>query len=408
MIVRDEYTLAMKALEGARYRDGAVIVGQPGIGKTFFLIYALIERLRKKQSTAFQYFPRTYFLFTQNSVTIHSADDHEPLMLWDEIWALSDSNNKTIDPAVAFLGLLGVRTIQATSPDSKRWKEWSKQHDASLYIMDIWTLEELSALATVLALDVARMRDLALEWGPSPRQLLAIFNEKLSEPALQQRVDAAASEVVSNIQQVMDSLCSLDFPLGKTGPSLLIFIRPKQDESGNFLRMLCEVYVPTARLTRAIVRAILKRDANVMAQFFSATSSHAFMRGTAGYVFEQWVHARFISGASLDCTWLNCRSRSLPRTLPTARPSQLISTNTELKTHIPPFYWRPPSNNFPGIDGLLRHGDDVYAIQCTISQTHRSPLKGLRMLQKIIGTQPRLSWRVIFVGETDKQAKSSC
>ncbi|KAF9234972.1 hypothetical protein BU15DRAFT_51971 [Melanogaster broomeanus] len=399
MIVRGEYTLAMKAFEEAQYHKGAVVLGQPGIGKTIFLIYALVERLRRKQPTAFQFEPDMYILFTENGVTTHSANDDEPLTLWNGIWALSDSNNKTIDPAVAFLGLLGVRTIQATSPDSKRWKEWKKQYRAGLYIMDNWTLEELSALASVSSMLLWR--------GPSPRHLLDIFNKVQNEPGFQRDLDALALDFLSKARKVMSSLRRLDLPLGKAGPSSLIFIRPKRDDSGGVLRMECELYVPTARIVHTITKALSKQDALIRLQFFSATSSHASMRSTAGFIFEQWVHACFLSGVHVDCTWLNSTSKSLPSTLLTAQPSELISTNTELKTHIPPFYWRPVSINFPGIDGLLCRGDVIYAIQFTISQKHQSPLDGLRKLQDIIGKRSGLSWRVLFIGPSKSQATAA-
>ncbi|KAF9242008.1 hypothetical protein BU15DRAFT_44449 [Melanogaster broomeanus] len=407
MIVREEYTLAMKALEGEQYQRGAVVIGQPGIGKTFFLIYALVERLRKELPTAFQFDPDVYLLFTENGVTSHPTNDDEPLALWDEIWALSDSNDMTINPAGAFRSL-NIRVIQATSPDAKRWKEWRKQYKARVYIMDNWTREELSGLATVSGLGIERMVHLANEWGPSPRQLLEIGNDEEMEHSFQRHINASASDFVSNAGQVISSLSLLDFPLGKTGPSSLIFIRPRRDGPERVFRMECEVYVPTTTILHFITRALLKQDAHIRLQFFSATGSHASMRSAAGYVFEQWVHTRFISGDNVNCTWLNAdpsNSDSLPPTLATT--PQLISTNTELRSHPPPFYWRPVSSNFPGIDGLLCCRDDVYAIQCTISEKHRSPLKGLRTFQKIIGKRRGLSWRVLFVGESKSQATAA-
>ncbi|KAF9236136.1 hypothetical protein BU15DRAFT_50502 [Melanogaster broomeanus] len=409
MIPREEYRLAMEALEGEKYLRGAVVLGQPGIGKTFFLIYALIERLRKKQSTAFQYFPDVYLLFTETGVTAYATNDAEPLVSRHGIWALADSNADTIQPADAFRRPK-IRTIQAASPDTKRWKEWRKQHKARVYIMDNWTKGELSALATLSGLDIERMLNLAEQWGPSPRPLLEIGSDEEIESGFQQHIDASASDFVWNARQVMSSLRLLDLPLGKTGPSSLIFIRPRRDESKRVYRTQCEVYVPTTTIKHSIARALLKQDVAIRTQFFSATSSHAAMRSTAGYIFEQWVHARFLSGDDVDCTWLNtdsCNSASLPSTLAIPQPLQLISTNVELKTRSPPFYWHPVSINFPGIDGLLCLGNDVYAIQCTMSERHRSPLKGLRTLQKIIGEQCGLSWRVLFIGESERQATAA-
>ncbi|KAF9231549.1 hypothetical protein BU15DRAFT_55981 [Melanogaster broomeanus] len=402
MIVREEYRLAMKALEEAEvYRKGAAVLGQPGIGKTFFLIYALVEHLRKARPTAFQSHPQTYFLFTEKGVTTHSTDDAEPLKLWHGIWALSDSNLVTISPAVVFLEAPSICTIQATSPDAKRWKEWTKQYKAHRYIMDNWTSEELSALASVLPISnvcgISKSNG-----GPSPRQLLEIGNNEEMESTFQEDIDIAASYFISNVGQVVDSLRSLDFPLGKSGPSSLVFIKPKRDGPDQVLRMRCEAFVLTTRIEHSIAKALLKWDALTRSQFFRATSSYASMKSTAGYVFEQWVHACFLSRVK------NCipssNSGSLLQTLVTAHPSQLISTDTEIKTQNPPFYWRPPSSNFPGVDELLRHGDDVYAIQCTISRRHGSLLEGLRKLQKIIGKNRGLSWRVLFVGSSESQA----
>ncbi|KAF9230645.1 hypothetical protein BU15DRAFT_83374 [Melanogaster broomeanus] len=136
MIVRNEYRLAMETLEGEDYQGGAVVVGQPGIGKTFFLVYALVERLRKEQPTAFQFDPDMYFLFTENGITAHPTNDAQPLkLLPGTIWALSDSNEETIQLARAFLCARNARVIQATSPNAERWKEWRKQYMAHIYII---------------------------------------------------------------------------------------------------------------------------------------------------------------------------------------------------------------------------------------------------------------------------------
>ncbi|KAF9231135.1 hypothetical protein BU15DRAFT_82778 [Melanogaster broomeanus] len=269
MVVREEYRLAMKALEEAEiYRKGAAVLGQPGIGKTYFLIYALVERLRKERPTAFQSHPQTYFLFTEKGVTTHSTDDAEPLKLWHGIWALSDSNLVTISPAVVFLEAPSVCTIQATSPDAKHWKEWTKQYKAHRYIMDNWTSEELSVLAILSGLQIERMRHLEKKWGPSPRQLLEIGNNEEMESTFQEDIDTAASYFVSNVGQVIDSLRSLDFPLGKSGPSSVAFIKPKRDGPDRVLRMRCEAFVPTTRIEHSIAKALLKRDAITRSQFF--------------------------------------------------------------------------------------------------------------------------------------------
>ncbi|KIJ08878.1 hypothetical protein PAXINDRAFT_158031 [Paxillus involutus ATCC 200175] len=389
IVVRDEYRQAMLALEErVEYSRGASILGQPGIGKSLFLIYALVERLQKRQPTAYQYHDDRYFLFTETGVTSQPANHDLPLDTshgGTHIWALSDSNARTIQPASAFI-TLGVRTVQAASPNRQRWKEWTKQAKAGLYVMDVWQQEELAALATILECDTDHILHLAAQWGSSPRTLLNLSYSKQNEEAFQITINTSASAFVMEADTTLAGLRSFNIPIEKLDTSSILFIGPQRDKYGIVSR----------------TRATMEKDALICSQFFAAMGSHASMRCVAGYIFEQWVHACLLSGHKLNCTWLN--NDSVPHNPVATQPNRLISTEDELKSCKPPFYWCPVASSFPGIDGLLHCEDDVYAIQITISHK-KSPEDSLHILQKNMRGGHELHWRVLFIGMDMEQAE---
>lgn len=119
-------------------------------GKTLFLIYVLVVRLGRKHAVALQ-FPDgrpLYALFHASGVSFHSLHDSRTLDKFPNLWALTDSNAHVEGPSGIFLGTPDeIRVIQTTSPKEARWKEWSKQTQASGYVMDIWSAKEIHDLS---------------------------------------------------------------------------------------------------------------------------------------------------------------------------------------------------------------------------------------------------------------------
>ena len=83
----------------------------------------------------------------RDTATFYSLADATPLYDYRPLWALSDSNAGVLSPAPILYRPGDVRTIQTTSPNQSRWKEWSKQSGAECYVMDIWSGKEITDLA---------------------------------------------------------------------------------------------------------------------------------------------------------------------------------------------------------------------------------------------------------------------
>ena len=114
-------------------------------------MYLLVYFLGQKVAVAVQLPHKDphYAFFTGNGVSTQSVLVADPMVEYlGTIWALCDSNQTIINPSTVFLQLDGnVRVIQTTSPKASRWKEWTKHTGARRYVMDIWSTEEIMALA---------------------------------------------------------------------------------------------------------------------------------------------------------------------------------------------------------------------------------------------------------------------
>ena len=121
-------------------------------GKTCFVAYAVVVQLLEKQSVAVQIpwhdTEREYLLFTSNAITVHDSTEIVPLLGHSGTWAFFDSNNIVLEPTTAFQGPPPyIRVFQTTSPAQSRWKEWTKQHEIGLYIMNLPSIEEVEDVA---------------------------------------------------------------------------------------------------------------------------------------------------------------------------------------------------------------------------------------------------------------------
>jgi len=114
-------------------------------GKTYFLLFILLQRLSEGLPTAVQYNADTFILFTDQGPTDHFGSDSSYLPTGT--WALSDSNTASGEPCIAFQrSRADVFVIQTTSPTLSRYKEWKKQRlGVKMFVMECITVAELKA-----------------------------------------------------------------------------------------------------------------------------------------------------------------------------------------------------------------------------------------------------------------------
>jgi hypothetical protein len=91
-------------------------------------------------------------------------------------------------------------------------------------------------------------------------------------------------------------------------------------------------------------------------------------------------------------------------------PENMISGNTALRGLRKPFrsfYWRPRESNYEGVDSVLRCGDNIWALQYTVSRSHRAATKGLTDVRNTMNHISHVKWHLVMIGATPSEAESA-
>jgi hypothetical protein len=67
-------------------------------------------------------------------------------------WALSGSNEETVQPCGVFLRAAKAKNawiVQTTSPSETKYKAWEKEREATMFVMDYFSIDEITALGLV-------------------------------------------------------------------------------------------------------------------------------------------------------------------------------------------------------------------------------------------------------------------
>ncbi|KAF8441611.1 hypothetical protein L210DRAFT_3537693 [Boletus edulis BED1] len=392
MLVRDEYRTALQTLEtDALYEEGAYVTGQPGIGKSLFLVYLLVELLGRCQKVAVHCPDMGGYAIFTDTVAFYPLTNTLPLRSGDRIWALSDSrgSHKTV-PHCFYSNLRYTLPIQTTSLRKERWHDWSKEAGAECYIMDIWTEQEIANLALLLELNGGRMVSLHKRWGGSIRLLLSYLEKSDQQIEMGYTLDAALP--IKECWSIMTSIAGKDLP--EDAPSQFFFCRPFDFAMPCIERSFTCAVVPTPTICHFLAEALQKLNCSTRSKLFHTLSQYRETRQAARYIFETWFHCFFSAGNSIDCHWLQCQSTVSPlrgtTTLIAARSNELRAVANL------PYYWVAPPK-FPGIDSALIRQDAIFAL--TTRSKDESLGKGLEQLQNDLPSHLRnLPWHLVFVG----------
>lgn len=388
-------------------------------GKTYFLRYLLIERIRLGLPVAVQIDAHTIILFEGKQP--RHLDTRSEVQLPHDCWALLDLDLNLVTPCEAFLSS-NAFIIMTSEPATRRWKGFRKQYGADLYIMDVWTDDELRKLLWVKPLRrrhkanlnepsayarpggdwVQRGLALAAKWGPSPRYLLRMLYRPNQEAHYEAELDNDADSFVAGGTRSFSSVQGLDFlPMGCA--SELFFIRTTSPTE----RYRADVYVPTTTVAGLIAKSLCRTMTADRQLFFSQLQGQAATRSVARHVTELVFH-KMLEGPS---TRLTCRNVESPNEAPmllVPHPEQAVLQGAihALAEARSPCYFRPSDASLLGIDGLLLDGRNLYLLQLSLTTTCRSPITGIQQIADTVdATGRQFDWHVVLVGPKLEWAK---
>ncbi|KZW02384.1 hypothetical protein EXIGLDRAFT_829278 [Exidia glandulosa HHB12029] len=392
LVFRTEYLTLLEALISSRLSKvhNLVITGQPGIGKSFFLLFLLVFRLERGLPTAFQYHSTHYFLFDDAGGTAFYATYHHQRLA--PCWALTDSNDEVFTPCSP-LKNFACRNIMSASPlKTERWESWLKYAMGQYIITDLPTMQEIVAVMHVRHVLPAETLKIARKWGPSLRVVRSLAEHPERETIFLSNAQAAAVALYKNPRLLFPSVLT---SIGST----LVFVRPRRRAPDCEITAAASLFIPTQFLYGVLERECTSAPNKQALQLFFLLSKHSLTRSATGWKHEQNVHTRLTTGSTALTIF---RGHVKEEMLPSSNllHCTLAGLNGVFSTDS--FYWPPAVTKFPGVDGVLGDGKgNLYAIQATtgMGNKRRSPVDGLRLLWTKVNAAVRhdLNWHLVLV-----------
>ncbi|KAI1787267.1 hypothetical protein LXA43DRAFT_1166020 [Ganoderma leucocontextum] len=296
LVVRDEYTWLRDQIESGYLAktNAMVVTGQPGVGKTAFLLYLLLDRLEHRRPTAIQLSPNFFVIFNEHGVFVC---DPKAFQLLDGYWALVDSNDRIKVPCDTFVESPGVRIIQTASPSPERWKNWLKQKSGKVVVSDLPRPLEIGAILKELGiLDYDQAYHYISKWGPCTRTILGILREEAeSRPCVEDDLTAEAQQAMKDIYTSPTILTHMNLPQSVHSiGSTLLFISPHRPLHPNTSAVLSSSisvpHIPTPHLASIFNQYLLQLSNDKALALFDVFSKNAFTKSPAGWMFERQVH----------------------------------------------------------------------------------------------------------------------
>ena len=174
--------------------------------------------------------------------------------------------------------------------------------------------------------------------------------------------------------------------------SKIFAIRPAENP-----QVTC-VTIPTKFLIRTVGMALSRNAATQRHTAFVLLDSHPSLRSAAGWIFEHSAHI-ILSNPNRD-PLLTHISNTMGPTIPSTK--EMISGSDALRGVQRPFdfYWRPREPNFPGVDALICKGNEVWVLQYTISNSHRSATEGLVRVHSLMNHKRWVTWYLVILGSS--------
>ncbi|KAH9083658.1 hypothetical protein EDB83DRAFT_2212994 [Lactarius deliciosus] len=177
LLVRKEYIRLYeycdKYLESRRNKQtppSVVITGQPGVGKSYWVTYALCRCLTEGKPV-FWFRSTQRYLFVEEGVFV-VPPDYPSADIKARIWTLVDADDCWNGiPDYLAPHETNHLIILCSSPPSARWQSLTRTTRCRVAIMNPWTRGEISRAAVVhgLTANDPRIDEMYYQYGPTPR-----------------------------------------------------------------------------------------------------------------------------------------------------------------------------------------------------------------------------------------------
>ncbi|KAH8823525.1 hypothetical protein DL96DRAFT_1713927 [Flagelloscypha sp. PMI_526] len=216
--------------------NGIVVTGQPGVGKSIFLLAMSFVFLMKKKEFLFLWQSRLYlFVKKDDALAVYVTNPDRLLMIaWERfpyLPALIDLDEYPQEPPYR-LASGKLFPIQAAPPEVVRYKRWTKRMIfVPIFYMDIWTRHELCQGLGAQGIIVDNLPGLVDRYGHALRPIM----KAIGVPEQAEQDQHAALDQVLNAEGLITTLSQIYNETPETTSELLITIRshPGPNDGGD-------------------------------------------------------------------------------------------------------------------------------------------------------------------------------
>eukprot|EP00047_Mylnosiga_fluctuans_P000227 m.188750 g.188750 ORF g.188750 m.188750 type:complete len:720 (-) comp10032_c1_seq1:1216-3375(-) len=364
-------------------RRCALVLGNPGIGKTYFGLYLLLRAIRAKRTVVYYNVvirPNAAFLFTASgeALALKPSDERiEAALHLSSTLYIVDSFPPPIYDCC---------TVLITSPNRSIFKDFNKSAPGmgveALY-MPVWSLDELKLLRDAIRpnLDDADITALFEHWGGIARAV--VENAKRLIRFLGQPRNPLETAInTCSVKQTLEALGNQS--------------EHAEDISHKLIHAQCTTdfllagYEFASEYVRVRVLDRLARKERFALLRFAALRGDSFSAALRSHVFEFMAHERLAAGGEFACKPLAgptpvLSTITIPRSVVMHRSTPLMLDELASTSATPTYFW-PWQRNFAAVDSIrVVVGERPMLFQMTVGSCH--PVKGmaLKKLLDMIG-----------------------
>ena len=382
MLVREAYV----ELHNRIHKDpktSALILGNSGIGKSYFSFYELLrlfrELVEKKSEGVIVYesVPLNLFMVLNAEKVDCVCDISQRYSLWQIArvsYYLFDAGTK----AQPTPQLSGCKAIVFSSPDRRNYIDFQKNQKPQvlLFYMPVWSLDELRLLPNPNGINVDERFQL---FGGIPRY---VFDSEYTRRDL----DIAISESdVSDIYKFAGK-CDVGENSHKIFQLVVDTTSYKERSVGFASPYVVQKYYQ--KLEESVMHSPLRIQ----------WQDKTFLSAVRGQLFKVWAHKKLVQGGSFTVRHLGTGEETtlhLPQMI-----SEIFSSLTELREHHSfdnNAYLQPTQSNFVSVDSFA--GDKLFRM--TVGKEHTLKVEELNECLLAIGRPPSQHFCLYFVVPDD-------
>jgi hypothetical protein len=375
------YNEAIKRMAVVPKCPGLIYTGNPGIGKSAWLNYALVRFLQEGFAVILERAKMKDYLLFQDGICTHKEKRVRQSVL-SELPAkavyLFDPDEGDSCPLES-----NVFTIVASSPQEKHYKALRKLENSCVRYFPCWSLEELKLARPNM--DKQILEERWLRWGGIPRY---IYDEN------QEKLLGILNETVDHVNLELVEKCRFTAEIPEHQQTFLSHVLVHYAVKEPYERG--ELDFASEWIGQQVVVATAKRDYKALITHYEHTRHQEWQGAYRGHLWEHLCHAIIPLGTKdgLKLERLNKKqNRFIIKGAVAIEKGKLEDMLVALGKGC---YFQPSARNFPVFDAMVMEGNDVYGLQMTVASSHPpKAYHAARLLESILaGRKLHLVWVV--------------